>query len=1678
MHKRYLVQLFFVSLAGLGLAACGGGDEESTSGPQCETNADCADDQSCLSGRCYQACETADDCASGETCRYGGVCVTECESDDDCPSDQQCVESTNTCFDKGAKFEACSEGDDQECASDKYCGDDTCLPTACSDDSDCVGRNMCDAGRCRSGCLPGEGMCSDSEVCNESTNICEPVGCTPGSCSEFQVCNTELDPAECEYTGSCESSEDDAICQAYADEQGAEFPWICNESSGECEPKPPCEGDGDCADDEICIINDNERNTCREGCNCTDGCDRDCPAGDVCNVERECVDGCETDDECVNRNEGDVCIDQQCHNTCESTDDCEVDGLVCREQAGQQICQECSQDNQCPPTQYCEPEAGISEDDDTGLCRDNPPSCPADNWGDNHAQQGAHVIETTPFEPSGEETPIICRDSSSNDDYMYNNGEWWKVSADSGQVVDVTVDYDSEVGNIDLALLNSTGQQLATSIRPPGEDGGTERIIYGVPAQDEFFIHVTQTLTPEFDKADYDFSVDVRQPRECTDDGKEENDSRQDAKSLDPGTEHNLNVCGDDDDFFVLEADQNQRVEVVVKDVPERLGNVDIQLIDSSGQILKTVSDSNGGQLFLEYLTQEAEDLVLKVFMPSGAGRADYTVEWNQSPNQCHDQFEPNDVCPDDAEQLPRTTSEENYQSLSVCTDDDFYAIDLLPRDTVHLSSTYDSRSGELQMTLFGPNSCTTLAKSQSENDLQGSDKELTIDHEAEQGGTFYVHLAKTQGPGNIDHNLKVEVDEGPNCQDDSFEDNDSQNGATQLSRSNIVNGGRDSALVGQRICDSDEDWYCLDANDGDVLEWEVRHDSSNGDLDAFIFDSGGNQVASGTSSSDVETVSHTASGAGEYCVRVAGKSPARNDYNLLTYVNGNGTADADCPDIFENNDSCSSVSSCEAASPQVDTLHEGLLVCRNPSFDPDWYEACVEAGESLTVQTLFSHTEGDIDMEIFGEDDLNNPVQVSNSSNNDEQVSVTSSKDQCFYYRVYLDGSADDNNYDLDVQTSGPAQCPDDSDEPNDSGGNATVVEAPGLKIGQFKCEGDEDWYQVDLEDGQEFEAFVNHDASLGDIDIAIYENNGGTFNKLDESTSTDDDESLVYTPSATKTYYLQIFGKDQARLVYDLLLYRDLDGDGSFDDDEGPEDRQCPDRFEENDSPGDAEALSAGSYGDLLMCMSSSFSADNDWYEVFVPGNATVDAKATFAHADGNIDMRLHEQTSFGLSQVDSSASTDDDESVTATNSSSSGKNYLVEVTGDDGPFRNQYSLDIDLQFAGNCNDDQFAGNDSRSNAEEISAKDYDMQDGLMMCENTEDWFEFTPSSNGSAMFGLSHTQSLGDIGIEIRDGSGSQLGTVTEEVGGNIKIAEYGGLQSGTTYYVRVFPVGGSIIRNPYDLWASFAGQTPSEPWCPDTYERNDERASNHAASVSFSNNRSQHPSALACGAEEDWYQADLSSLRTYHFDTFFEHGSGSDLTIEVRDDNGNVVQDTDNDDIAFGTNDSSSNDEQAVFSPGSSGTFFFGVKNNGSGATTAPFQIVTDNRYTTGSSDASTCQSNYDDSFEENDTDTIPATIGPELPVEIGGQACDQDWYSWTPQSNTTVDVTLYADSSELQLGLAVFEDNIGNVEFTDTSSNNRASGTVSVTGGTEYLIRVTRGQVSGNLTNGPYMLRIE
>jgi len=177
---------------------------------------------------------------------------------------------------------------------------------------------------------------------------------------------------------------------------------------------------------------------------------------------------------------------------------------------------------------------------------------------------------------------------------------------------------------------------------------------------------------------------------------------------------------------------------------------------------------------------------------------------------------------------------------------------------------------------------------------------------------------------------------------------------------------------------------------------------------------------------------------------------------------------------------------------------------------------------------------------------------------------------------------------------------------EPNDDPEGATVVEhgrLEGLRI----CPDDEDYFALDLHEGEPFEVRVLFEHAAGDLDVILHNTVTGRSYRYETG---DDNELLEGTAASEGRYLVQVYPFRGATNDYELLVRLG---------------QRCPvDAVEPNDTAGAATPVQAGQHSGSLC------PGDEDWYAVDVGAGHTLIADLSFVHAEGDLDLevlRAHE-------------------------------------------------------------------------------------------------------------------------------------------------------------------------------------------------------------------------------------------------------------------------------------------------------------------------------------------------------------------------------------------------------------------------------------------------------------------
>lgn len=220
---------------------------------------------------------------------------------------------------------------------------------------------------------------------------------------------------------------------------------------------------------------------------------------------------------------------------------------------------------------------------------------------------------------------------------------------------------------------------------------------------------------------------------------------------------------------------------------------------------------------------------------------------------------------------------------------------------------------------------------------------------------------------------------------------------------------------------------------------------------------------------------------------------------------------------------------------------YNGLKMCGDGVSwsDEDFYALLLANPEEVTVSLLFSHSDGDVDLELVDENE--NPVASSYSLTDNE--SVTACLQPGLYFIIaYSYDPQTDVSYDMVVTMPPGGCCVDDAWEPSNGALEAIPVVPTDIVDQVNICEGDVDWYQIDLQANDTLVVDVLFDQPTfdADLDVYLYDRDGMTnLTPCCDSSNGQSgtaDEQLTYTVTAAGTYYVVVEGYQDA--VNDYII------------------------------------------------------------------------------------------------------------------------------------------------------------------------------------------------------------------------------------------------------------------------------------------------------------------------------------------------------------------------------------------------------------------------------------------------------------------------------------------------------------------------------------------------------------
>ncbi len=377
------------------------------------------------------------------------------------------------------------------------------------------------------------------------------------------------------------------------------------------------------------------------------------------------------------------------------------------------------------------------------------------------------------------------------------------VDLEPNQGASVLITYNSEVGNMHLRGFDKDGQTVL--LESTDMFANESSILLPAATAGRYFIEVSG------DPQGYRLYLSLREGVDpnCIDNQFEPNEFATSAPVLPPGTYDDLQICPGDKDYFgvTIPPSHTLTARILFRHAD---GDLDFFLRDRDERpVASSGSSSDNEQVVFhnDGMSGLGSSFTLEVRPVNGAA-APYVLEIElveQEEGACQpDFFEPNNTA-DEADDVP-IDGGINNSNVSMCSDEDFYAIALQAGDPLSATIRFEHATSDLDMEILGPNR-ERLAAS------EGVEDQEQIELTASTAGNHYVHVYRYSPMGDQDYNLTVRVgEEGGNnrptdCEADTNEENGARALAQPVDEAQTTNVG---------LCGADTDWFVIfpSAND------------------------------------------------------------------------------------------------------------------------------------------------------------------------------------------------------------------------------------------------------------------------------------------------------------------------------------------------------------------------------------------------------------------------------------------------------------------------------------------------------------------------------------------------------------------------------------------------------------------------------------------------------------------------------------------------------------------------------------------------------------------------------------------------------------------------------------------------------------------------------------------------
>lgn len=605
------------------------------------------------------------------------------------------------------------------------------------------------------------------------------------------------------------------------------------------------------------------------------------------------------------------------------------------------------------------------------------------------------------------------------------NEDWFVFETlATGSATDaVAIEFDHELGDLDLALFDSQGTMLGVS------EGFRDFEQVSLNGRSAGIYHVRVV---GFDGAEHPgYQLGIMAPRPLLPDPAEENDSRETAYDLrevagESSWEGFSIHTADDEDWFTFELiAEASWAHAAGIDFWHASGDLELSLHDSTGTLIESSTGiDDGEELTLAGLTPGTYYLHVSGF--DGSTSPDYQL-WIDAPHGSNgtsaggflpDYAEPNDVLAE-AYDLREIEGQQHWEHLSIHAGDDvdWFRFTLLAGGTVHhfAAIEFEHAEGDLDLALFDIEG----------HELSTADGVTDFEEISLAGwpaGVYHLEVSGWDGAVSPDYRLVIEAprhDDEPGTEignaADSYEPNDAIDTATNL---RVIEG--QTAIEDLSIHTTvDTDWFTFTtttpAAGGHSVRIEFAHHL--GDLDLALHDQHG-LLAESDSVEDLEAISLEGLDAGTYWIEVFGYSGQTNpEYRLVIDA---PVYEAPAPDRLEPNNTLAEATLVRSDDETLAGAQRLTALSIHSDTDEDLFAFTTVATGTTAHGVSVSYRNGDGDLVLELLDATGTAVAETSGSGGYASLSLDGFVAATWHARV--SGLDDDANvYDIAFDTPSP---------------------------------------------------------------------------------------------------------------------------------------------------------------------------------------------------------------------------------------------------------------------------------------------------------------------------------------------------------------------------------------------------------------------------------------------------------------------------------------------------------------------------------------------------------------------------------------------------------------------------------------------------------------------------------